>query len=96
MTMRADNRLVEAPMVPVECLRCAATVLARKSSRDQTSIQWSAAAYDACPERLAAELISGHRPRGVFLVCTALKQSIADAVHRGDVTVVDETVALPS
>ena len=96
MTMRADNRLADAPMAPVECLRCAATVLARKSSWDQTSIQWSADAYDVCPERLAAELISEHGPRGVFLACTALKESIADAVRRGDVTVVDETVALRS
>ena len=96
MTMRADNRLADAPMAPVECLRCAATVQARKSSWAQTSIQWSADAYDACPERLAAELISEHGPRGVFLVCTALKESIADAVRRGDVSIVEETVALRS
>ena len=94
--MREDDRLFDAPMVPVECLRCGATVSARKSSRNQTSIRWSAASYEACPERLAAELISGFGPRGVFLACSALKESIADAVRRGDVTVVDETVALPS
>lgn len=93
MTVRDDNRLADAPMTPVQCQRCATRVLARKSSWNQTSIQWSADAYEACPERLAAEQISALGPRGVFLACAALKTSIVDAVRRGDVTVVDETVA---
>jgi hypothetical protein len=96
VTIRDDNRMADAPMVPVECRRCAATVLVRKSSRHQTSIQWSAAAYEACPERRAADMISAHGPRGVFLACAELKGSIADAVRRGDVSVVDDTVALPT
>jgi hypothetical protein len=96
VSVRGDNRLDDAPMAPVECRRCAATVLVRKSSRYQTSIQWSAAAHRACPERRAADVISAHGPRGVFLACAELKCSIADAVRRGDVTVVDDTVALPT
>jgi len=96
VSVRDDNRLDDAPMVPVECRRCAATVLARKSSWHQTSIQWSAAAYEACPERRAAELISDHGPRGVFLACAELKESIAEAVRRGDVSVVDEGAAVPT
>lgn len=96
MSVPDDNRLEDAPMVPVECRRCAATVLARKSSWQQTSIQWSAAAYEACHERSAADMISAHRPRGVFLACAELKASIVDAVRRGEVNVVDETVALSS
>jgi hypothetical protein len=96
VTIRDDNRMAEAPMVPVECRRCAATVLVRKSSRHQTSIQWSAAAHQACPERRAADMISAHGPRGVFLACADMKRSIADAVRRGDVSVVDDTVALPT
>ncbi|WP_319445273.1 MULTISPECIES: ferredoxin [unclassified Mycobacterium] len=96
MSVRADNRLDDAPMVAVECRRCAATVLVRKSSRHQTSIQWSAAAHQACPERQAADMISAHGPRGVFLACAEIKGSIADAVRRGDVSVVDDAVALPT
>jgi hypothetical protein len=96
VTIRDDNRMADAPMVPVECRRCAATVLVRKSSRHQTSIQWSAAAHQACPKRRAADMISAHGPRGVFLACAEMKGSIADAVRRGDVSVVDDTVELPT
>jgi hypothetical protein len=32
----------------------------------------------------------------VFLACAEMKGSIADAVRRGDVSVVDDTVALPT
>lgn len=92
MTVRDDNRLGDAPMARVQCSRCAGSVLARKSSWDQTSIQWSADAYEACPERIAAEQISVLGPRGVFLACSSLKESIVDAVRRGDVAVVDATV----
>jgi hypothetical protein len=93
VTVRADNRLADAPMVPVSCSRCAATVLARKSSWQQTSIQWSADAYDACTERQAAELIAAHRPHGVFLGCAALKESLAEAVRRGEVGVVEAVLS---
>jgi hypothetical protein len=96
VSIRDDIRLDDAPMMPVECRRCAATVLVRKSSRHQTSIQWSAAAHQACPERRAADVISAHGPRGVFLACAEMKGSIADAVRRGDVSVVDDTVAHPT
>ncbi|MDT5389479.1 MAG: hypothetical protein QOE04_3120 [Mycobacterium sp.] len=96
MSIHDDNRLDDAPMAPVECRRCAATVLARKSSWHQTSIQWNATAYEACPERRAADMISAHGPRGVFLACAELKGSIAEAVRRGDVSVVDGSVALPT
>lgn len=96
MTVRDDNRLGDAPMMAVECRRCAAEVLARKSSWHQTSIQWSAEAVEACPERRAADMISDHGPRGVFLACSALRDSIVDAVRRGEVTIVDDTVELPA
>lgn len=91
MTVRADNRLDDAPMVPVECRRCAATVLARKSSWQQTSVQWSAAAYQACHERAEADRIVPHGPRALFLACSALRSSIADAVAHGEIAIVDET-----
>jgi hypothetical protein len=95
VSVREDNRLDDAPMVPVNCRRCAATILARKSSLAQTSIQWNAAAYEGCPERRAAELIAAHGTRGVFLGCAAVKASVADAVRRGELPVVDDA-ALPA
>ncbi|OBG38336.1 ferredoxin [Mycobacterium alsense] len=91
MKVRADNRLEEAPMVPVACRRCGARVLARKGSWSQTSVQWSADATARCAERAEAQRISAPGGRGVFLVCSALSASIADAVRRGALSIVDET-----
>jgi hypothetical protein len=39
MVIRPDNRLDDAPMVPVVCARCGAGVQVRKSSWNQTSVQ---------------------------------------------------------
>ena len=92
MTVRPDNRLADAPMVPVVCSRCGACVLARKSSRHQTSVQWNAEASAACLERRDAENLAAHSGRGLFLACSALSGSIRDAVRNGDLPVVDESV----
>jgi hypothetical protein len=89
--VRDDNRLDEMPMTPVACRNCAARVLVRKSSWDQTSVQWSADATARCTERAEAQKISAHAGRGVFLVCSALGESIVDAVRHGDLPIVDET-----
>ena len=86
MSVRTDNRLDEMPMVPVACRSCGAQVLVRKSSWNQTSVQWSAEATARCAERLEAERIPGHR---VFLVCSALRESIEVAVVTGELTIVD-------
>ena len=51
MTVRPDNRYADSPMVPVACRRCGARVLARKSSWNQTSVQWDAEASARCLER---------------------------------------------
>ena len=93
MSVPPDNRLDDAPMVPVACLRCGAAVLARKSSLDQTSVQWSAAASAQCLERREAEQISVHG-RGLFLACSALRDSIAAAVRKGALPIVEEAVSL--
>lgn len=77
------------PMVAVACRTCGAQVLARKSSWNQTSVQWNADATARCPERAEAEKISG-LGRGVFLTCTALSESILDAAMHGDLPIVDE------
>lgn len=89
-SVREDNRLDEMPMVPVTCLNCGARVLARKSSWNQTSVQWNADATARCPERADAQKIATPGSRGVFIVCSALSASILDAVRRGDLSVVDE------
>lgn len=93
MTVRADNRLADAPMTPVRCSRCAADVSVRKSSWSQTSVQWNAAAMAGCTQRTDAQRLAVHGGRGLFLACSALDDSIIDAVRRGQVSVVDEVVS---
>jgi hydrogenase maturation factor HypF (carbamoyltransferase family) len=92
MAVRPDNRLADSPMVPVACRRCGARVSARKSSWNQTSVQWDAEASARCLERRDAENLAVHAARGLFLACSALNDSIVDAVRHGDLPVVDETV----
>jgi hypothetical protein len=92
MTVRPDNRLADSPMVPVTCRRCGACVLARKSTWNQTSVQWNADASALCLERRDAQNLSEHAERGLFLACSALTDSIVDAVRSGELAVVDESV----
>ncbi|WP_406815728.1 ferredoxin [Mycobacterium sp. M23085] len=94
-SVREDNRLDDMPMVPVACRNCGARVLARKSSWNQTSVQWNAEATARCAERAEARKIVTPGSRGVFLVCSALSASILDAMRRGDLSVVDETDCTP-
>jgi len=88
-SVRDDNRLDEMPMVPVVCRNCGARVLARKSSWNQTSVQWNTDAAARCAERAEAQKMSSHASRGVFLVCSALSESIIGAVRHGDLSIVD-------
>ena len=85
-----DNRLDEMPMRPVACRKCGARVLARKSTWNQTSVQWNADATARCAERAEADKMSAHAGRDVFLACSALSDSIMDAVRLGDLSLVDE------
>jgi hypothetical protein len=94
MAIRPDNRLAESPMAPVACRRCGARVLARKSSWNQTSVQWDAEASARCLERRDAENLAAYAGRSLFLACSALSDSIVDAVRQGDLPVVDETVSV--
>lgn len=89
MSVRTDNRLDDMPMAPVACRNCGAQVLARKSSWNQTSVQWNAEASAMCTERREADRIAGHH-RGPFLACSALRDSIQAAVAAGELTIVDE------
>lgn len=87
MAVRPDVRLADAPMEPVSCNTCGAQVLARKSSWDQTSLQWSEEALEACLERRASSPRSG--PNGAtFAGCMALRSSVREAAVRGDLTVI--------
>lgn len=90
MTVRADNRLTDAPMVPVVCRRCGAEVMARKSSWQQTTVQWDAAALARCPQRREAAQLSAHGTRSIFLSCSELRDSILDAVVSGELPVLDD------
>ena len=88
MAVRADNRLADGPMTPVACATCGAGVEARKSSWEQTSVQWHADAVERCLERRA----SGPRPGpngGGFPGCQALRESIREAAVRGELPVQD-------
>lgn len=93
-SIRVDNRLDETPMMPVVCADCGARVLARKSTWNQTSVQWNADATARCSERAEAQKLSAHASRGVFLVCSALSESIIDAVRHGNLPIVEETVGV--
>ncbi|GFG71399.1 hypothetical protein [Mycolicibacter senuensis] len=92
--MIGDERLNDAPMRPVTCRSCGAKVLARKSSWEQTSVQWSGPATDRCLERRQTpehSAIDGTALRpGVFVVCARLRASIDAAVSTGALPVLHE------
>ncbi len=66
----------------VECGRCAASVLVRKNSLAQTSVQWSAAATGVC-----AEFAGSDSAR--IATCLALRDSIELAVKVGRLGLLD-------
>ena len=83
---RPDVRLDDGGMEPVTCGTCAARVEVRKSSWDQTSIQWHAEALAACLERRASQPGSG--PNGAaFAGCSTLDLAIREYAVRGDLPV---------
>lgn len=95
MTVRPDIRLADAPMVSVTCLRCHAGVQVRKSSWNQTSVQWTAAAVQSCQERCQAAELESYGSR-LFLTCSALADSITEAARSGSLPVVDtDPAAMP-
>lgn len=84
--VRPDIRLESAPMVPVTCDTCGVMVEARKSSWEQTSIQWHSD-LEGCLERRAVSPSSAGTP---FRGCTALRTALSHAVQRGDLPVLTE------
>jgi hypothetical protein len=79
--MRVDER--DGTMSEVACRRCATTVLVRKSSPAQTSVQWRGESWATCTE-LAEKRAAGHHPAQVP-TCAALRDSIDEAVRAGQV-----------
>jgi hypothetical protein len=75
----------ERVMQEVTCRRCATPVLVSKNTPTQTSIQWLGDAGQTCSE-LADQRAAG-RPTGLVSGCTALRESIEDAVREGRVEV---------
>lgn len=88
MIIRVDNRLTDAPMHPVECQSCGAIVHARKSSWQQTSVQWTQEAMRTCTGWDA-----GWPARGRFPNCAAMTASIAHAVVEGELAVLEHSLA---
>lgn len=89
MTVRPDNRLESGAMSSVTCATCSGTVEARKSSWEQTSIQWHADAVHRCLERRAWSPRQGVRG-GYFPGCASLRQALQEAAESGALPVQDE------
>ncbi|MCD4523573.1 hypothetical protein [Nocardioides sp. cx-173] len=85
--LREDVRLQDRPMRPVACSACGAEVAVRKSSPEQTSIQWSAPALRRCHERSALRPTSDRPNRQAFDGCSALRDTVLEAAARGQLEV---------
>ena len=83
-TLADAERYTQARLVEVECLDCTARVRVKKNSEHHTSIQWSAAAIEACPEMCRRTPSSGRDgDRG----CPRLAASIDAAARSGQLPV---------
>ncbi|MGV0834150.1 ferredoxin [Mycolicibacterium thermoresistibile] len=83
-------------MVPVGCGSCGAQVLVRKSSWQQTSVQWNAVARQRCTRRGRPTADGGAVVSDAFLVlCAPLRESIEAAVQQGALPVLDDEFATP-
>jgi hypothetical protein len=89
MSVRPDNRLADFAMTPLDCLTCGARVEVRKSSWDQTSIQWHDDSVDRCVERRATTPGSGANGTA-FQGCAALRATVREAAVNGTLRVVDD------
>lgn len=73
-------------MQPVTCGACGASVFARKSSWDQTTLQWNAQALSMCLER--GDIAVSDRPnRQAFEGCSAMRAAIRAAAVTGSLDV---------
>ncbi|MFF3574312.1 hypothetical protein ACFYXQ_41850 [Nocardia jiangxiensis] len=81
-TVVDKQRYLEDGMTPLSCLTCGTKVLVRKSSSQQTSVQWTVDPAQHCP--VFQQLAGGPgRPEG----CPNLHRAIEHAVHEGIIAV---------
>lgn len=85
--VREDVRLENGPMQPVSCQSCGAVVEVRKSTWDQTSVQWHQDALEACLERRALQPSDDGPNSRMFPGCAALRASVREAAVRGELSV---------
>ncbi|MBK5307926.1 MAG: hypothetical protein JJD92_14675 [Frankiaceae bacterium] len=85
--MRVDERDIApgSEATEVACRRCATTVLVRKNSAAQTSVQWRGDSAATCTE-LAERRAAGLHP-ALVPKCESLTASIDEAVADGRVTI---------
>ncbi|GAA2643313.1 hypothetical protein [Paractinoplanes durhamensis] len=77
MTLTERQEYLEGGFEKVECARCEALVRVRKSSPQQTSVQWTTDATRLCAAKLNA----------LVPTCRDLRASIDDAVRAGKLEV---------
>jgi hypothetical protein len=77
MMLTERQEYLEGGYAELSCARCCAVVRVRKSSPQQTSVQWTTAAAGACANRLSA----------LVPTCLDLRASIDDAVRAGKLEV---------
>ncbi|MEU7907165.1 hypothetical protein [Actinoplanes sp. NPDC049118] len=80
-TLAEQRAYLEGGLAELRCGRCGARVRAKKSSPQQTSVQWTTAATRECDE--LAALAADGRPTALVPSCPSLRDSIERAVHEG-------------
>lgn len=82
--MDERHRYLAEGLRPVTCAGCGGSVLVKKNSQAQTSIQWDATAVATCTEFAVAG-----RHTALIAGCRTLRESIEAAVLAGAVEVPD-------
>ena len=80
-TLNARQEYLEGGFAELSCARCDALVRVRKSSAQQTSVQWTRRATQAC-DVLASHAADG-QPTALIPACPSLRESIEQAVRDG-------------
>jgi DNA-directed RNA polymerase subunit RPC12/RpoP len=87
-TTRAEIReFLAVGLRPVECQSCANRVLVKKSSPQQTSVQWLSDPVTSCPE-FAARVAAGELSARID-TCPKLRASIEQASAEGQLEAPD-------
>ena len=79
--MSERREFLDGGLVPLKCARCATKVLVKKTSARHTSVQWTSAPADTCPEFAAA--VDGGTLSALVDTCWSLRASIEQAVRDG-------------